>query len=166
MNTVPYSRVVDLRHVTHPGIAAWPADPPVVLEQVASLEKQGYNVRRFSMSEHGDTHLNAPIGFCTGGTTVDAYPSDLLVLPAVIFDIRNQVRADADYQLSTEQLLAWEEQYGQSSRAAWRCCTLAGWPDGRSRLPSLVKMPKEDYISRVSAWMQLDSFRRSVGWLG
>ena len=112
MNTISYSRVVDLSHVIHPGMPAWTADPPVVLEQVASLEKQGYNLRRFSMSEHGGTHLNAPIGFCPGGTTVDTYPSDLLVLPAVILDIRNQVRAGADCQLSTEKLLAWEEQYG------------------------------------------------------
>jgi kynurenine formamidase len=62
-STVSYRHVVDLSHLIDPHISLWPGDPPIVLETVAELTRDGYHLRRFTMGEHSATHLNAPSSF-------------------------------------------------------------------------------------------------------
>lgn len=61
--TITYSGVLHLSHAIAPNIPQWPGDPPVEFETVASLEKDGYYLRRFSLGEHSTTHINAPNSF-------------------------------------------------------------------------------------------------------
>lgn len=82
-------------------------------ETVASLEKDGYYLRRFSLGEHSATHINAPKSFYAGGIGIDAYPAEWLVVPAVVIVIRDQAAANPDYALTSSDVLAWEQQYGQ-----------------------------------------------------
>ena len=70
--SITYSRVVDLSHVIHPGMASWPGDPPVEFREVAQLDRDGYFMRRFSMGEHSATHMNAPNTYYPGGASIDA----------------------------------------------------------------------------------------------
>ena len=104
--------VVDLSHPIHPGIPRWPGDPPVEFQAVAELEKDGFFLRRFSLGEHGGTHINAPSGFHPGGVGIDAYPASSLVAPAVVIDVREEAQANPDHLLTMTKLLTWERQYG------------------------------------------------------
>lgn len=110
--TITFSRVVDLSHVITPGIPLWPGDPPVEFEAVADFETDGYHLRRFSIGEHSATHMNAPNSFHEGAAGIDAYTPESLVVPAVVIDIRQQAAANADYQLTKADILAWEERFG------------------------------------------------------
>ena len=82
--TISYTRVVSLSWEINPEIPLWPGDPQVELEAVASLEAEGYNLRRFAMGEHSGTHINAPRSFFEDGPSIDAYPADSLVSPSSV----------------------------------------------------------------------------------
>ncbi|ARV61148.1 cyclase [Nostocales cyanobacterium HT-58-2] len=110
---ISYSRVIHLSHVIHTDIPQWQGDPPVEFEAVSEWHKDGYYLRRFSMGEHSATHINAPNSFHVHGEGIDEYPAESLVVPAVMIDIREQALENPDYALCVDDILAWEEQYGE-----------------------------------------------------
>ncbi|MBE9189284.1 cyclase family protein [Gloeocapsopsis crepidinum LEGE 06123] len=109
---ITYSQVIHLSHVIHPDIPQWLGDPPVEFETVAELNQDGYYLRRFSLGEHTATHINAPKSFYTDGVGIDQYPANLLVVPAVVLNIKAQA-ANPDYTLSVADILTWEQQHGE-----------------------------------------------------
>jgi kynurenine formamidase len=90
----------------------WPGDPAPEFAPVSSLEGNGFFLRRFTLGEHSGTHLNAPGSFHPGGLTVDAFPAQSLVAPAVVLDTSAAASADPDYLLATGDVLVWEEAHG------------------------------------------------------
>lgn len=110
--TISYTRVVSLSQEIHPEIPLWPGDPRVEFEAVASLEAEGYNLRRFAMGEHSGTHMNAPRSFFRDGPSIDTYPPESLVSPASVIDVREQAAVDTDYALTLGDLEAWERRHG------------------------------------------------------
>ncbi len=80
----------------------------------------------FSASEHGGTHLDAPIHFAEKGWSVDEIPLDQLRGPGIVLDIRPQARLNPDYMLQVEDITRWEEQYGPIPESAI-VLVLTGW---------------------------------------
>jgi kynurenine formamidase len=111
MGSIQYSRVIELSHPIYPGIPIWPGDPPVEFSRVASLEQDGFFLRRFAIGEHSATHLNAPAAFFDEGSGVEAYPPQRLVLPAVVIDLRPRCTANPDAALSVAEVLDWEHKH-------------------------------------------------------
>lgn len=108
----PRREIVDLSHTVSPGMPRWPGDPAVTFTPWADLAGDGYYLRRFSMGEHGGTHLAAPASYYPDGQTADGYSAAELVKPAVVIDVRAQCRANPDYGLTPADLLGWESRYG------------------------------------------------------
>ena len=125
---ITYSRVVSLSHSLHPGIPRWPGDPPVEFQDVASIAEDGFFMRRFSLGEHGATHLNAPATFYPDGVGIDAYPAESLVASAVVIDASEEAQANPDYLLTMTRLLAWEREHGPVP-AGSVVLLLTGWQD-------------------------------------
>lgn len=111
--TIAISRVVDLSHIIDPNIPRWPGDPKVEFETVASIEKDGYYLRRFSLGEHSATHINAPHSFFEDGASIDQYPAESFVKKAVVIDRSNEAAINPNYLLSLSDVFAWEEEYGK-----------------------------------------------------
>ncbi|RCJ15181.1 cyclase [Nostoc sp. ATCC 43529] len=111
--SITYTRVIHLSHVIDLDIPQWTGDPPVEFETVAESNNDGYYLRRFSLGEHSATHINAPNSFYSHSIGIDQYPAQSLVVPAVVIDIREAVKANFDYALAIADILAWEEQYGE-----------------------------------------------------
>ena len=110
---IVYRNVVDLSHPITLKIPLWPGDPDVKFETVATFEKDGYYLRRFSMGEHSATHMNAPNSFHPQGNSIDTYEPQSLVRPAVVIDIRRPCRQNPDYVVSTQDVRQWEETHGR-----------------------------------------------------
>ncbi|WP_460950727.1 cyclase family protein [Pseudomonas marginalis] len=106
------SKVVSLSHPISPRIPLWPGDPPVAFEDVASLEKDGYFLRRFSMGEHSATHMNAPNSFYADGMGIEGYQPEDLVRPAVVIDVRGRTQSNPDYEICPQDIEAWEREHG------------------------------------------------------
>ncbi len=106
----------------------WPGDPSAEFETWSQIERDGYYLRRFSMSEHGGTHLTAPASYYADGRTVDEYPASELVRPAVVIAVRERCQASRDYGLGRSDLLEWESRHGKVPPGSL-ALLLTGWSD-------------------------------------
>ena len=126
-------RIVDLSYAINDKLPAWPGDTRTFEMKVnARAEEAGYSSRSFWMLEHYGTHLDAPIHFPPGTTTVDQIPADRLFAPAVVLDVRAQVERNADYRVRRDDVYAWEQRHRRIpagavvvARTGWA----ARWPD-------------------------------------
>jgi kynurenine formamidase len=109
-------RIIDLTHPYNAQTVYWPTSPSKFrLEKLAYGKMDaGYFYSAFSICtpEHGGTHLDAPIHFAEKGRTADQIPLTQLIAPAVVIDISAKTRADRDYRLTREDVLAFEKQHG------------------------------------------------------
>ena len=65
----------------------WPGDPPVKVIQTLHLDQgDPMTISRLEMSAHTGTHVDAPMHFIQGGTSVDVLDLRLLVGPALVTD--------------------------------------------------------------------------------
>ena len=110
--TLRYSRLVSLSQPLHPEMPQWPGDPPLEWRPVATMETDGYFLRRLAMGEHSGAHANAPAAFHPGGVGIDTYPPESLIAPAVVIEVRAAAAANPDYILTVAALRAWERHQG------------------------------------------------------
>lgn len=72
------------------GMATFEGDPPVLLEQVASMRAgASCNVSRLDFGVHSGTHVDAPGHFIDGAAGIEEIDLDALVGPAVVVDARS-----------------------------------------------------------------------------
>jgi arylformamidase len=75
-----------------PDMPLWPGDPAVVLEQVSSMDAGAHaNVSRLSCGVHTGTHVDAPHHFLNDHRTVESLALDILVGPARVVQIADEV---------------------------------------------------------------------------
>ena len=127
--SITYSHVVDLSHVISPSIPLWPGDPHVVFKVVATMNKDGYYLRKFTIGEHSATHMNAPNSFIAGNTqAITSYPPEQRVVPAVVIDVRDKAATNPDYRLTKQDVLNWEAKNGQIAPGSF-VILFTGWED-------------------------------------
>jgi len=127
------TRVVDLSYAINNKLVRWPGDEKVFEAKVnASVEKNGYFTRSFWMLEHYGTHLDAPVHFPPGKTTVDQIPAKQFFGPAVVLDVRAEGAKDANYLLPPSRVGEWEKRHGRIPAGAivvLRTGWASRWPD-------------------------------------
>jgi kynurenine formamidase len=90
-----------------------------------------YAANNISTSEHGGTHLDAPLHFAEGKWSTDQIPLERLVGPAVVVDVTSP-SANTDYQITPDVLEAWERANGSIPDGAivlFRTGWGSRWPD-------------------------------------
>lgn len=110
------SKVVDLTHSFNEHTVYWPTARRFELTQVAyGVDATGhwYASNDFCASEHGGTHIDAPIHFAPGGMTTAEIPVRRLIGPARVIDIRSQCERDPVYLLSPRDIEDHERRYGR-----------------------------------------------------
>lgn len=91
----------------------WPTAETFKLATVADGKTDAgyyYSAYQFSASEHGGTHIDAPVHFAESRNAVDEIPLDRLIGPAIKVDVSAKAKADRDYQVSVADFDAWETQ--------------------------------------------------------
>ena len=73
---------------------------------------KGYQLHKFDMGENTGTHVDAPSHFIKGKRPIDQIPLADLLVPAVVVDVQDKVAANSDYQLSADDITAWEAKHG------------------------------------------------------
>jgi len=108
------STVIDLTHTFNDQTIYWPTDPPFEWTKAhwGPTEHGWYASGRYSASEHGGTHIDAPIHFAKGQITVDQIPIRSLIGPAVVIDVTEACQQHRDYQLQVSDIKAWESEHG------------------------------------------------------
>lgn len=111
----PDGALVDLSHTFDEHTVFWPTSDRFRLEKVSDGVTEGgwyYAANNLFTSEHGGTHIDAPVHFAAGKHTVDQIPLDRLVAPIALVDVSAKCHDNADYQVTTEDLLDWERTHG------------------------------------------------------
>ena len=130
--------LVDLSHAYDEQTVFWPTAEGFKLEKVAEGQTPGgyyYAANNFSTAEHGGTHLDAPVHFAEGRNTADRIPLEQLMGAGVLLDVAEKCARDADYQISVEDLAAWEREHGRlpdGSILLLRTGFGRRWPDRRA----------------------------------
>src|SRR5262247_1929703 len=107
---------IDLTHAFSSETLYWPTAEKFTLEsEFHGQTPKGYfyAANRYRASEHGGTHIDAPIHFAEGHKTLDQLPIDQLTGAAVIVDVSDKVQKDTDYQIAVADLNAWEKKHKQ-----------------------------------------------------
>lgn len=133
--------LVDLSYGYDDETLFWPTSPSgFELEELArGMTEEGYfySAYRFSMPEHGGTHIDAPVHFAEGGWTTGEIPLRRLIAPGIVIDMSEEAAADPDARLSRERVLAWEERNGEVPEGAivlLRTGWGERWPDAAAYL--------------------------------
>lgn len=110
------TKVVDLTHPVGEGTIQWPtASMFHVSNEFAALVKDAgywYESRDFSQAEHSGTHTDAPAHFFKDRWHTADIPLDRLIAPGVKIDIEERANNDPDTMLMVDDLMDWEEKYG------------------------------------------------------
>ena len=112
----PTGELVDLSHAYDSQSVFWPTAEAFRLQKVADgITPAGYYyaANNFFTSEHGGTHIDAPVHFAQGRHAVDEIPLNRLIGRAVVLDVTSAAGANADYQITVDDFTRWEAEHGR-----------------------------------------------------
>lgn len=75
-------------------IPSFPGTPEAKIEQLANIEKDGWNSKRISFNSHYSTHIDAPSHMIKDGKTLDDYPVEKFIGDAIVLDASNMNEID------------------------------------------------------------------------
>ena len=128
-------KVVDLSHAYGEDTVFWPTAEKFKLNVVAhGVTPAGfyYEANTFSTSEHGGTHIDAPVHFAEKRHAVDEIPLEHLVGAAVVIDITAACEKNPDYLMTVADVEAFERAHGRipdNSIVLVRTGYSLRWPD-------------------------------------
>lgn len=75
------------------GMPVFPGDPEVIIEQVQTFEKDGWNMKRIHANLHSGTHVNVPIHGTKSGRNLDSYKIEDFIGESVIYKNENDIQS-------------------------------------------------------------------------
>lgn len=66
-------KIIDLSKTLYDHMPVYPGDPDVVIEQIQTFDKDGWNMKRIQINLHDGTHVNVPIHGTKNGLNLDSY---------------------------------------------------------------------------------------------
>jgi kynurenine formamidase len=128
LKEIQFKKFVNLSHLIDGNMPIWPGDPTPAFTPVAQIPADGYYLRSLFIGEHSATHMNSGNSFFEGGASIDSYSADQLVRKAVVIDVRAKAAADRDYQLTKDDVRAWENRNGRIQKDSV-VILFTGWQD-------------------------------------
>jgi kynurenine formamidase len=113
--TPPVPRIVDLSYAFDENTVYWPDNESFQHKQVAlgrTPTGYWYSSYTFSGSEHGGTHLDAPIHFAEGKQSVEQIPIEKHIGPGIKISVADKVASDRDYRITSADIQAFERRAG------------------------------------------------------
>lgn len=131
---------IDLTHSFSKETLYWPTAEQFKLEtEFHGHTDKGYfyAANRYHASEHGGTHIDAPVHFAEGRKTLDELSIEQLTGPAIVIDVSARALQDSDYEITAEDLRVWEKEHGRIPDDAivlFHTGFARHWPDAKKYL--------------------------------
>ncbi|MDX6769811.1 MAG: cyclase family protein [Elusimicrobiota bacterium] len=89
-------RIIDLSFPIHEGMTTFPSHwhPLVEVSQLGRHGIEDRESRKLVIGTHTGTHVDAPLHFVRGGTTIDKLPLDLMTGPASLVDLPSRPKEE------------------------------------------------------------------------
>jgi arylformamidase len=88
---------IDITLPIHNDMVCWPDDPPTVISRFRDAEKgDPVTMSQMSLISHVGTHIDAPLHFIAGGTTIDMMPLEIGIGPAIVIEIEDRESVKLD----------------------------------------------------------------------
>ncbi len=116
---------VDLTHAFHPGIPHWLGfdnEFRVTLyyyDKGIGTKGKGFLAHKYEIPGQWGTHVDPPAHFAQGKRFLDEIPVKEMILPLVVIDVSGEVASNPDYQISMDDVRAWEAKYGPIPKKAF-----------------------------------------------
>ena len=133
-------KLVDLTHSFAPGIPRWPGFPDAEFKTIYDYDKDGFFAQEFIHVGQFGTHMDPPAHFHKGLRPADQIEIEEMMAPLVVINVADKVAADPDYQLTVDDIEAWEEKYGTIPEGAF----VAMRSDWSKRFPDVDKFFNKD----------------------
>lgn len=120
--STPTEKLLDMTFPFSEESIYWPTDQSFTSTVVFKGVSQGgwwYASNQYAASEHGGTHVDAPIHFSEQGRTIGQIPLEEWIGPAVKIDVTRQSQSNRNYALTVEDILNWEKKHGRIPQGAW-----------------------------------------------
>ena len=104
--------MVELSHPVSAETPHWAGFPPMEGEEIFNFKEHAFTAMRYHIVSQYGTHIDAPGHFTEGGRMLDALDPKDTILPLVVVDVVDKVKADADYVVTEKDILAHEKIHG------------------------------------------------------
>lgn len=94
-------------------------------EKLSEIKKDGYASGAIRVPEHFGTHVDSPGHFIGDKETIDRLQVKHFIASTVVLDVRQKVATNADYQLSADDIKAFEK--GGAIPPGTAVLLLTGW---------------------------------------
>ncbi|XP_045182580.2 isatin hydrolase-like [Mercenaria mercenaria] len=157
-------KLVDLTHILGPSPPNWPGDPPYIFTILyrQQFDDYWYELNKFETVEHIGTHLDAPAHFSEGSKRVHEIPMEKLAGPGVIINVKAKVAENLDYQVSKDDLEAWESKHNKTIPNGSVVIMNSGWS---SKFPNASLLFGTETPDNASTFHFPGWKKESVDWL-
>jgi kynurenine formamidase len=123
---------VDLTETFGPDSPHWPGFKPAQFKTIYSYDKDGFFAQEFTHVGQYGTHMDPPAHFVKGLRFIDQIDLKEMAMPLVVINCADKVAANPDYELTVDDVKAWEAKYGPvpaNSFVAMRSDWYKRWSD-------------------------------------
>jgi len=156
-------KLIDLSHPLVHGQAAFPGDPPLIVQPQGTVATTQFNTTQITIGTHQGTHLDAMYHFLEEGRTVDQMPLEWFYGPARVLRVPKQ----AGEEIALEDLRPFEPHLQPEAKVV----LATGWhrhfgaPDFFTNFPSLTVEAARYLASRRIRLLGMDMPSPSQQWL-
>jgi kynurenine formamidase len=160
-------RVIELTHVLSSEVPTWNGSCGFNLE-IKNDYNPLFRVQEMKMRVGTGTHMDAPAHRIRGGGSIVDIPLEQLIVPACVIDVSK--KANADYQLSVEDIEEYEQEFGMIPKGSL-VIAYTGWDrfwshpnayrnvDGKGQMhfPAFSSQAAELLVQRDVAGIAIDT---------
>ena len=100
-------KCIDLTREINNETQVCPCDRVPVVEDYATTEEEGVNVKFLKMGTHTATHIDAPHHYYKDGRTLNDFPAEYYIGRGIVLDFSDK---GEKYAITRQDILAWEDQ--------------------------------------------------------
>lgn len=111
-------KIIDLTHSLFPQIPTWDGAAGFELNTVLDYEQCNspvkFRVQKINCAAGAGTHMDAPSHCTPGASNIDDIAVNKFIMPGVVINVSQ--KADADYQISPQDILEFEQVHGRIAK--------------------------------------------------
>ncbi|MGX7106482.1 cyclase family protein [Hutsoniella sourekii] len=141
---------INLTHPVTKDMPVYHAFDPLIEEQLTTLEETGSNNKQYTIGTSHGTHIDAPEHFVGGLRKLEDLSTQERALPLYVLHLEAEVKENPDYSVSIEDILAFEEKYGQIPAGSFVAFS-SGWHH-RFDTAENYENPDSDGVQHTPGW--------------